>query len=44
MVAVYGGVGTDAGAEAELGVRDEACPLMILNAKSEGVAVDKSAN
>jgi hypothetical protein len=44
MVAVYGGLGTDAGAEAELGVRDEARPLMVLNARSKGVAIDKSAN
>lgn len=44
MVAVHGGLRTDAGTEAELVFRDEACPLVVLSTRTKGVAVDESTD
>lgn len=44
MVAQASGMGSDTGADAELAIRDEAGPVMVLKAGSERVSVYKAAN
>jgi len=44
VIAVLGGIGTNAGTEAEFGVGDEGRPFMILEIGTEGVSVDQSTN
>jgi hypothetical protein len=44
VVAQAGGAGTDASTNAELVIRDEASPVVVLKTSSERVSVHKSAN
>jgi len=44
VIAVLGGIGTNASTEAELGVGDEGSPFMILEISTEGISVDQSTN
>ena len=44
VLAVLGGVGPDAGAEAELVLGDERGPLVVLYGIAEGVAEDEAAD
>jgi hypothetical protein len=44
VVAVYGSVGANARTEAELIVRDEAGPFVVLDTAAKGVAVHEASN
>jgi hypothetical protein len=44
VVAVLGSITANASTDAEFSVRDERCPLVVLNTRAEGVTVEKSTS